>query len=307
MGRWLKAKRMSAFTSAPYGGNAVWVILGGDALSESEMKRLASTLDPGSDVAFITFDTTSEADICQKFFADGSEIKFSGHAAVASYYALSDENILKLKEPETEIRQRTKVGIQSVKLRVNGKKITRATLSLSKPDSMKIDINPSHVARFLGLTVNEICDTNLPFEVMSTGFYDLIVPLKSLNHIRNINPNFALMDSYCTRMGIQGVTTFTREVYDTADLVFMRYFAPAVGMNEEPLSGGAAGSLGCYCLKHDLVKGADNFTRMIIEQGDLMNKSARLYVHIESTNGQILRVKVGGHAIMTFSGYILTP
>lgn len=285
----------------------MWVILGGDALSESEMKRLASTLDPGSDVAFVLFDSSSEAEISQKFFTDGSEIKFSGHASVAAYYALSDEKILQLKEPETEIKQRTKVGIQTVKLRVTKDKVTRATLCLSKPDFMRVDIDPAHVARFLGLNVNEICDSEMPFEVISNGFYDLIVPLKSLSHLRNINPNFALMDSYCTRMGIQGVTAFTREVFDTVDVAFMRYFAPAVGINEEPLSGGAAGSLGCYCLKHGFVKTTNNFARMIIEQGDLQNKNARVYVHIESTNSQILRVKVGGNAIMTFSGYILTP
>ncbi len=307
MSRWLKAKRMSAFTSTPYGGNAVWVILGGDALSESEMKRLASTLERDADVSFVLFDSTSEAEIAQKFFADGSEIKFSGHAAVAAYYALSDEKILQLKEPETEIKQRTKVGIQTVKLRVARNKITRATLSLAKPDFMKIDVNPAQVARFLGLTVNEICDSEMPFDVISTGSYDLIVPLKSLNHMRNINPNFALMDSYCTRMGIQGVAAFTREVFDTADVAFMRYFAPAVGIDEEPLSGSAAGSLACYCLKHGFVRPAANFTRMVIEQGDLQNKNARLYVHIDSTNSQILRVKVGGNAVMTFSGYILSP
>jgi len=305
--KWLKIKRMSAFTSIPYAGNSVWVILGAHELSDAEMKRLASTLDPGADVAFVLADNTNEADIALKFYNGTSEINFSGHAAVAAYYALSGEDILSFKEPETKIRQRTKVGIQTVKLRTQENKVTRVTMSLSKPNFMDIDINPLHVARFLGLTVNEILSSGLPLEVISTGFFDLIVPLKSLNDIRNINPNFSLMDSFCTRLGIQGVVTFSREVFDTADIAFMRHFAPALGINEEPLSGAAAGSLGCYFIRHQLVKTVDNFVRMVIEQGDLQHKSARVYVHIESTHDQILRVKVGGNSVLTFSGYILTP
>ena len=305
--KWLKIKRMSAFTSIPYAGNSVWVILGANELSDAEMKRLASTLDPGADVAFVLADNTSEADICLKFYNGSSEINFSGHAAVASYYALSDEKMLHFKEPETEIRQRTKVGIQVVRLRTQENKVNRVTMSLSKPNFMEIDINPLHVARFLGLTVKEISGSGLPLEVISTGFFDLIVPLKSINDIRNINPNFSLMDSFCTRLGIQGVVAFCREVFDTADIAFMRHFAPALGINEEPLSAAAAGSLGCYFLRHQLAKTTDNFIRMIIEQGDLQHKSARVYVHIESTRDQILRVKVGGNSVLTFSGYILTP
>lgn len=307
MGKWLKAKRMSAFTSMPYGGSNVWVILGASELSDAEMKRLAATLDPGADVAFILPEETNEADIFLRFFNGASEINFSGHAAVAAYYAMSNENVLSLNSPEIEIKQRTKAGIQTVKLRTKDNKINRVTISLSKPDFLKIDINPLSVARFLGLTVNEIQRSGLPFNIISSGFFDLIVPLNSLNDVRNINPNFSLMDSFCTRMGIHGVTTFCREVFDTGDAAFMRHFAPTIGINEEPLSGGAAGSLGCYFFKHNLIEAKTNLTRLVIEQGYLQNKNARIYVHIDTHCDQIMRVKVGGNAVMTFTGYILSP
>lgn len=311
MGTWLKAKRMSAFTSMPYGGmpyggNSVWVIIGAEGLTDAEMKRLASTLNHDTEVAFVLPENSNEADIFLRFFNGSNEINSSGHAAVASYYALSNENILPLKEPESEIRQRTKTGIQIVKLRNKDNKITRVTIALSKPDFLTVDINPLHVARFLGLTIDEITGSELPFDVISTGFYDLIVPLKSLNDVRNINPNFRLMESFCTRLGIQSVTVFCREVFNTGDAAFMRHFAPTIGINEESLSGGAAGSLGCYFVRHQLVNPINNFIRIIIEQGDLQNKNARIYVHIECTRDQILRAKVGGNAVMTFTGYILT-
>jgi len=297
---------MSVFTSIAYGGNPAWVVLGAEGLSDDEMKMLASDLNPVSDTAFVLPETTKEADILLKFFTGQGEVNFSGHASIATYFALGGENILTLQEPKTTIRQRTKAGIQSIEIRVKGDIVTRVTMSLARPNYLEADINHIQVARFLGLPPDEITDASLPLEVISTGSYDLIVPVKSLNVMRNIVPNFSLMDSFCTRLGIHGVIVFCREVFDSHDTAFMRHFAPTLGVNEDPISGGAAGSLGCYLIRQRIIEPI-NFTRMIIEQGYLQNRRGKVYVHIECTREQILRVKVGGNAILTFTGYIFLP
>jgi len=50
-----------------------------------------------------------------------------------------------------------------------------------------------------------------------------------------------------------------------------------------------------------------NFSRIVIEQGYLQNRQGKVYVHVEMSHDQILRVKVGGNTVLTFTGYILTP
>lgn len=297
---------MSVFTSIPYGGNPAWVILGAEGLTDDEMKNLASDLNPLSDTAFVLPETTKEADIHLRFFTGTGEINFSGHASIATYFALSGENILHFDEPEATVRQRTKAGIQLVDLRTKEDKITRATIMLSKPNYLEVDINPVQVARILGLSPNDITASSLSLDVISTGFNDLIVPLKSMNEIKNINPDFTLMDSVCTRLEIQGVIVFCMETFDAGDTAFMRHFAPSLGVNEDPISGAAAGSLGCYLIRKKLI-GPDNFSRIIIEQGYLQKRPGKVYVHIECTLEQILRVKVGGNAVLIFTGYVLTP
>jgi len=304
MAKWVKAKKLSAFTSIPYGGNPAWVVIGAEELTDEGMKMLARDLNPLSDTAFTLPESTTEADIYLRFFSGTGEISFSGHASIATYFALSGENVLQLKEPEATIRQRTKAGLQFVDLRVKGDKVTRATLTLTKPNYLDVTINPVHIARFLGIAASDITNTSLPFDVISTGFYDLIIPIKSLNEMRNINPDFAFMDSFCTRLGIQGVIVFCMETLDIGDTAFMRHFAPSLGIHEDPVSGASAGSLGCYLMRHKLIEPA-NFSRIIIEQGYLQNRPGKVYVHIECTHDQILRVKVGGNAILTFTGYIL--
>ncbi|MEO0227798.1 MAG: PhzF family phenazine biosynthesis protein [candidate division WOR-3 bacterium] len=306
MPKWVKAKRLSVFTSIPYGGNPAWVIIGAEGVSEEDLRQVASDLNPISDTAFVLPETTSEADIYLRFFTGSGEINFSGHASIATYFALSGENILNLKEPETTIRQRTKAGIQFVDLRVKENKITRATMTLAKPNYLDIEPNPLQLARVLGISQSELGLANLPFDVISTGFYDLIVPVKSLETVKNLKPDFTFMNNFCIRLGIQGIIVFCLETFEPGDTAFMRHFAPVLGINEDPISGAAAGSLGCYLIRKKLVE-PSNFSRIIIEQGYLQNRQGKVYVHIESSRDQIYRVKVGGNAILTFTGYILVP
>lgn len=306
MPKWIKAKRISAFTSVPYGGNPAWVILGADSMSDEEMRNLACDLNPQSDTVFVLPETTREADINLRFFTGSGELNFSGHASVATYFALSDESVIPLTEPETTIRQRTKAGIQTVELRVKNKKVVRVTLTLSRPNYMDIETNQIQLSRILGIPAIELAAPALPHEVISTGFNDLVVPVRSLEVMKNLNPDYQLMDSFCTRESLHGIITYCQETFEVGDTAFMRHFAPSLGVNEDPISGAAAGSLGCYLVRRKLIEPA-NFTRIIIEQGYLQHRQGKVYVHIECTRDQILKVKFGGNAVLTFTGYMLTP
>lgn len=306
MPSWIKAKRLSAFTALPYGGNPAWVVLGAEDLIDPEMQTIASDLNPTSDTAFVCSESTHEADISLRFFNGKKETNFSSHAAIATYFALSGEGVLKLKEPETIMKQRTKTGINPVDLRVEGDRITRATITLTKPTYLDLEVNPALVARFLGLNQTDVTSAGSSMDVISTGFYDLVVPLRSLKDMRSIVPNFSLMDSFCVRLGISGVIVFCRQTFDVESTAFMRHFSPSTGTNENPISGLAAGTLGCYLMKHKMIEAA-NFSRIIVEQGHLQQKQGKVYVHLETTRGQIYRIKIGGNAVLNFTGYILTP
>jgi PhzF family phenazine biosynthesis protein len=306
MADWIKAKRMSAFTSVPYSGNPAWIVLANDDMSDETMRKIANDLNPLSDTGFVLPETTKEADINIRFFTGTGEVNFSGHTAIATYFALSGENLLTIKEPKTTVRQRTKCGVQQVDLRVKANKISRVTILLAKPNYLDATVNPVAVAKFLGLTPADISAAGLPLDIISVGFYDLIIPLKSLEDMKRLKPNFSVMDSVCTRLGIHGVIVFCREAFDAGDDAFMRHFAPSLGVNEDPISGASAGSLGCYLIRHRVIT-PTNFTRIVVEQGYLQGRKGKVYVHIETTRDQILRVKVGGNAVLTFTGYILAP
>lgn len=299
--KWLKAKRLSAFTGEPYGGNPAWVVLGAEGLDGETMQTLARELNPLSDTAFVQIESSQDADLKIKFFSQSGEIGFSGHATVASYFALSEENIFPLVEPITSIRQQTKSGIQYVELRVKDNLVSRATVALGGPKFINNEYNVTAIARMLGVGSKEITEAGLPIDCVSTGFYNIIIPVKSLSQLFDLRPDFSLIEKFCSRLGVAGLLVFCLETVESDDSAHSRHFAPAVGINEDPVSGGASASLGCYLVKHRLIP-LDRFNRIIIEQGQ-----GKVYVHVQLYKEQIASVKVGGQAVITFEGNILVP
>ena len=77
--------------------------------------------------------------------------------------------------------------------------------------------------------------------------------------------------------------------------------APSFGVSEDPATGGASGPLGCYLLNYKLVtpEAARNIVSL---QGVLMKRPSRLYVSIDSHDGAISRVRVGGKSVLVGRG-----
>ncbi len=304
--KWLKAKRMSAFTGVPYGGNPAWVVLGAEELSDDAMQTLARELNPLSDTAFLQILPSQDADVILKFFSQGGEIGFSGHATVATYFALSGEKLLTFKEPITSIRQKTKSGVQYIELRVEKGTVHRATVALGGPKFIDNEYNVVAVARMMGIAPKDVSDTNLPLDTVSTGFYSLIVPVKNLGVLFDLKPDFPLIEKFCNRLGVSGIQAFCLETVEKESHAHVRHFAPSLGIPEDPVSGGACASLGCYLVKNRLIS-LEHFNRIIIEQGHVLQRMGKVYVHIQMYKEQIATVKVGGQAVVTFEGQIAVP
>lgn len=104
MPRWVKVKRVCAFTTVPYAGNPAWIVLDAEGYSDEQMQQLADDISPHTDTAFVLHENTHEADLNLRFFTGAGEVPFSGHATVATYFALSGENILALTESTMTVR-----------------------------------------------------------------------------------------------------------------------------------------------------------------------------------------------------------
>ena len=79
--------------------------------------------------------------------------------------------------------------------------------------------------------------------------------------------------------------------------------APAFGIVEDPATGSASGPLGCYLVKHGALD-AGRARSFVSLQGVAMRRPSRLFISIDSHDGAITRVRVGGQAVCVGEGTI---
>lgn len=80
-------------------------------------------------------------------------------------------------------------------------------------------------------------------------------------------------------------------------------FAPGSGIPEDPATGGASGPLGCYLVHYGLVP-AQPTVRILSEQGIEMGRPSFIHIEIETQEGEITGVRVGGQCRFMGEGYL---
>jgi trans-2,3-dihydro-3-hydroxyanthranilate isomerase len=79
--------------------------------------------------------------------------------------------------------------------------------------------------------------------------------------------------------------------------------APGFGISEDPATGSASGPLGCYLLRHGVVS-PDQARALLSLQGVAMRRPSRIHISIDSRDGEITRVRVGGEAVPVAEGVL---
>ncbi|OFW04784.1 MAG: hypothetical protein A3H96_10230 [Acidobacteria bacterium RIFCSPLOWO2_02_FULL_67_36] len=76
---------------------------------------------------------------------------------------------------------------------------------------------------------------------------------------------------------------------------------PSLGVAEDPATGAASGPLGCYLLRHGVVT-PEAARSMLSLQGVAMRRPSRVHISIDSRDGEITRVRVGGQSVLVGRG-----
>lgn len=304
--KWLKTKRVSTFTKKPYEGSPSWIVIGADRNDDSAiLARLARELNSTTGTAFL-FPPENDADLYVRFFSSSGEMTFSSECTLAAYLGLENEDLISFTEPTTLIRQKTKTGIQHLELRVKNKKVNRVTASLPVPQFISTPVNMKRIAHLLGVAPIDVLKSNYSVGVVAlSGCTDIIVPLSSRDLLVAATPNFHQMKAYCETFQLTGIVAFCLETEGPTNTAHMRYFAPAVGIEEDAVAGVACAALGSYMLQNRIARRGEALTRIVIEHGRAMKRPGTAYVHVHTHKNNILKVTVGGQGIVTFTGTVL--
>ncbi len=207
---------VDAFTAEPFKGNPAGVCLLEKKMPDKWMQAIAAEMNL-SETAFIK---TGGPEFPIRFFTPESEIELCGHATLSSGHILFETGVVK---KSGEISFLSKAG--RLKVRSSGGWITmNFPVYLLKPLKIPDDIN-----KYLGVK---------PVELYRTGHGWRLALLKSEEEVRNLEPDFRLLKG--SEYGDLIVTAPSADKnYDFC----VRCFAPALGIDEDPVTGSAHCSL----------------------------------------------------------------
>lgn len=99
------------------------------------------------------------------------------------------------------------------------------------------------------------------------------------------------------------VFTFDSDIPDI--LTYGRMFAPAIGINEDPVTGNANGPLGGYLVQNRIVASKGNHFIFQACQGEAINRIGTMEVDVYTENGVPVCIQIRGNAVVAFKTEIV--
>ena len=276
----MKIKLIKAFTKDKNNGNPAGVVPDADDISEKDMLKISSDLG-FSESAFVM--KSKKADYKIRFFSQTQEVDICGHATVAAFHCLIESGKIRFGDyGEKTFTMETKTGVFPVTCHKDG----LVEMIQDKAQYNDVAVDKREIARMLNIKETDIMEH--PLQIVSVGTPKLMIPLASIDVLFRIRPDLEAIKKYCEESGAKGFYPFCFETISKDSDLHARQFNPLFGIDEDPVTGVAAGALGAYIV-HNKISGKRKF---IVEQGYVMKKMGRVYVDVIGDE-----VRIGGYAV----------
>jgi trans-2,3-dihydro-3-hydroxyanthranilate isomerase len=253
-----------------------------------------------SETTFI-FPPERGGDVRMRIFTPGEELPMAGHPTIGSTFALAAEGVI--APGRSEFVFELGVGPTPVSLEWKDGQLAFAWMTQPLPTFGAIVENHESLAGALGITRAELAP-GLPAQVVSCGVPFLFVPMATRSAVDAVVIDRRALARLCREAGLEELPVFFFTTDKTAgETVYSRMLAPGYGIVEDPATGAASGPLGSYLLQHGIVS-ADAARSMLSLQGVAMGRPSRVHISIDSANGTITRVRVGGRSVLVGRGEI---
>jgi len=287
---------IDAFTTEAGKGNRAGVVFEADTLTPETMQAMAAFAG-FSETAFILGSSDpSTHDYRIRYFTPTKEVPVCGHATIASIFGLSAHKPEGLHQtvriqvanntPEPYIIPIDREGTGTDTVIVMTQRAAQFGALIT--GELRTDL-----AKALGIPETDFLE-GAPIQIVDTGHSKVMIPLKSRTTLNALTPNMAGLLALSGTLDCNGFFPFCIEGHETHG----RMFAPAIGIDEDPVTGNANGPAGAYIAHHGLLKrGEGKVLRYNGHQGAAMGKPGTVDVRITTHEGSVTKVQVAGHAI----------
>lgn len=256
----LEFHQVDAFSDRPFGGNPAMVYRLDSWLPDALMQQIAAE----HNLAETAFVVPEQGGWRIRWFTPATEVPLCGHATLASAHVLF--------EVYGEQADVLEFASQSGPLRVSREQ-GQLLLDFPRIDTEARSDVPT-LAQALGCEVVEV-----------RGTKELLVVLASEQAVRDCTPDMAAL---VPLPGLGVIVTAQGEEYDFVS----RYFAPGIGIPEDPVTG----SIHCSLIPY----WAQRLDKTQLRAFQCSARGGELFCRLEGE-----RVKIGGYARLVASGTLL--
>ncbi len=297
---------VDVFGEQPYRGNPAGVVFEADALTDEQMQSIAREVN-ASETIFISRANDLHRATRVRWFTPAAEVEFCGHATLAAAHALYEAGYLEdwFVQPDATLVFDSAAG----ELRLKPEWLSKAQeqliwwLQMPQPSLTPDNTNPIHTCELLGITVD---DLEADFPAMRTQDGDLIYIVREWQTLMEMQPRFDELAAWCRRQSIRGICVATTATLSDVVNVHSRFFAPAVGVNEDPVTGSVHGPLAVLLTVHGVVGSAAGRTGLMCAQGCPGGRCGLVRALVETTPAGH-RVSIGGLCFTSVTGEIRIP
>jgi PhzF family phenazine biosynthesis protein len=143
-------------------------------------------------------------------------------------------------------------------------------------------------------------DDLCPIQIASTGHSKVMIGIRDRKKLNSLSPDFNALTALSKIIHCNGYFVFTFDSDNKEILTYGRMFAPAIGINEDPVTGNANGPLGGYLIQNKIAAYNDNQFEFYGRQGEKMDRMGVIQVKVKIDNGIPVLIQIKGDAVVIF-------
>ena len=296
----LRYTHLDVFTERPLTGNQLAVFSDAEGLDSRLMQRIAREI-AFPETTFVLPPTRGDALCRMRIFTPATELPMAGHPTIGTLFALHHDG--RLGPEMTDATIELAVGPTAVTFEWNASRLRRAWMQQPSPEFGPAFDDATEIAAALGVEPAGVAGGELPAQVVSCGVPFLLVPLASRRVVDAATLDRTALVDVCRRLGRAELPVFIFAIESAVRGVsaYSRMFAPALGIAEDPATGGASGPLGAYLVRHGAVTTAEA-KRLLNVQGVSLDRPSEIHISVDAEPGTIRSVRVGGAAVVVGTG-----
>jgi len=289
---------LDVFTTRPFGGNPLAVVLDAAGLSEAAMQQITREFNL-SETVFVLPPKAPGHQARIRIFTIAHEMPFAGHPTVGAAVLLALEN----KLAKGTLLLEEQIGTLKCEVATEGPLSRKGTATFTVPRRSvleEVNVSRQACADALNLSLSDIgFDAHRPV-VASAGVPFLFVPLVNLTALARARPDEA---AFIRNLGSYGEALYLYTPDEEGDADYRaRMFSPGLGTEEDPATGAAAAAFPAVLM--DAEARVDGHHKVRIDQGFEMGRPSRIDLGFTVHRAEVKDATIGGGAVVIAEGVL---